>query len=186
MTISPAPRFARPPERIVLVGFMGAGKSTVGPLLAARLGWQFRDLDEWIEAQHGARVADLFRDRGEPFFREAERQAADVAGTLRHHVIATGGGAFTQEATRSALRAGAVAVWLRCDLDTVVARIPDDGSRPLASNRERMTVLLAEREASYRLADLTVDTTDGPPEEIARRIQEAIFGAESVGTKADR
>lgn len=186
MTTSPARPFAEPPARIVLVGFMGAGKSTIGPLLARLLGWEFRDLDAWIEGRHGVKVSDLFRDRGEPFFREEERQAALETHHLARHVIAAGGGAFAQEATREALRQGAATVWLRCDIDTALDRIPSDGSRPLAANRERMRSLLVEREASYRLADLTVDTTDGPPDEVARRIQGALFGPQSVGTIADR
>src|SRR5688572_18276814 len=103
------------PQRIVLVGFMGCGKSTVGAELARRLGWGFRDLDRWIEARRGLTVARIFRRHGEAFFREEERRAARAAARLRRHVVAAGGGAFAQEGTREILQKGSLTVWLRCD-----------------------------------------------------------------------
>lgn len=163
------------PRRIVLIGFMGAGKSTIGRALAARLGWSFRDMDAWIEAQNGASVAEIFRKRGESFFREEERRVAEEARALSRHVLSAGGGAFASPATRDALRDGASTIWLRCDLETILQRIDGDASRPLAAGRERMLALLAEREASYRLADLTMDTADAPPGDIADRILQALF-----------
>jgi shikimate kinase len=164
-----------PAERIVLVGFMGTGKSTIGRSLAERLGWAFRDMDAWIEERVGLSVAEIFRDRGEPFFREEERRVALETRTLRHHVIATGGGAFADPATRAALQDGAATVWLRCDIETILQRVGGDASRPLAAGRERMATLLADRESSYRLAELTVDTADAPPGEVAERIVKALF-----------
>jgi shikimate kinase len=163
------------PERIVLVGFMGSGKSTVGPLLAARLGWGFRDLDAWIEERAGRSVAELFRE-GEEGFRRLEAEAAREAAGLTNHVIAAGGGAFVRSETRELLRSGpAATVWLRCGLPALLARVPQDGSRPLAGSRETMAGLLAERESSYRQADWTVDTTMAAPDEVARTIVEAVF-----------
>jgi shikimate kinase len=163
------------PERIVLVGFMGSGKSTVGPLLAARLGWGFRDLDAWIEARAGRSIAELFRE-GEEGFRRLEAEAAREAGALTNHVIAAGGGALVAAETRERLRSGrAVTVWLRCGLPALLARIPPDGSRPLAGSRETMAALLAERESSYRQADWTVDTTTAAPDEVARAIVGIVF-----------
>ena len=107
----------RRPQRIVLVGFMGAGKSTVGAALAERLGWAFLDLDRWIEERHGlTRGRDLPRPgRGRSSATRSAR-AARAASRLRRHVVAAGGGAFAQPGTREALRAGAFTVWLRCDL----------------------------------------------------------------------
>ena len=163
------------PQRIVLVGFMGCGKSTVGAELARRLGWGFRDLDRWIEEKHGLTVAQIFRRHGEAFFREEERRAARAAARLRRYVVAAGGGAFAPEATREALQAGSVTVWLRCDAGVLGRRIHRDASRPLAADRDRMLRLLAEREPSYRLADLAVDSSRAAPEEVARRIAEAAF-----------
>jgi shikimate kinase len=160
------------PERVVLVGFMGSGKSTVGPLLAAELGWGFRDLDAWIEAREGQAVADIFRERGEPEFRALELQAAREAASLRRHVVAAGGGAFAQEATRKLLQEGAVTVWLRCGLDALWARVGGDGRRPLAANRATMAAILQAREPFYGLADMAVDTTRSPPGDVVHRIVE--------------
>jgi shikimate kinase len=171
------------PARIVLVGFMGSGKSTVGPLLAARLGWGFRDLDAWIEARAGRRIAELFRD-GEEGFRELEAEAARQAAGLTRHVVASGGGAFARPETRALLRSGpATCVWLRAGLDTLLARTPGDGSRPLAGSRETMARLLAERESSYRKADWIVDTTTAAPEEVARTIVELVFSEAPRATR---
>jgi shikimate kinase len=152
---------------------MGSGKTTVGAAVARRLGWEFRDLDRWIEDRHGLTVAEIFRRHGEPFFRQEERRAARAAGRLRRHVVAAGGGAFAAEDTRAALQKGAVTVWLRCGETALWRRLPHDGSRPLAADRGTMRRLLAEREPSYRLADLVVDTSRAAPEEVARRIVEA-------------
>jgi len=160
-------------DRIVLVGFMGAGKSTVGPLVARTLRWGFRDLDAWIEAESGRPVAEIFAAEGEAAFRARELEAARRAGALTRHVIAAGGGAFAQDETRQTLSAGALTVWLQCSEPALLARIPDDGSRPLAANRERMRAILTEREACYGLADLAVDTTSLAPEAVAARIVEA-------------
>jgi shikimate kinase len=165
------------PERIVLVGFMGVGKTTVGRRLAERLGWTFLDLDAWIEEQEKTTVARIFAERGETYFRERERLAALRTHALSRHVVAAGGGAFTQPPTREALQRGAKTVWLRCDLDGVLARIAADTAtgRPLAADRERMRALLAGREPHYRLADLIVDTTDTAPDAVAERIVKDLF-----------
>jgi shikimate kinase len=158
------------PPRIVLVGFMGAGKSTVGPQVAQALDWSFLDLDRRLEERLGGSVADLFRTRGEAAFREEERRLAVEAAGLDRHVIAAGGGAFAQAATRDALKAGgAFTVWLRCGLPAVLARIPPDGSRPLARDRETISQLFAERESSYRQADCAVDAEQSP-EAVAREV----------------
>jgi shikimate kinase len=161
------------PTRVVLVGFMGAGKSTVGPLVAQRLGWTFLDLDDDIEAATRRTVPEIFATDGEAAFRAAERAAAERAGRRERLVLATGGGAFTVPETRRVLQQGAMTVWLRCTLDALLARIPTDGSRPLAANRATIGPLLAGREPSYALADLTVDTTHTAPADAARIIAEA-------------
>lgn len=163
-------------ERIVLVGFMGSGKTAVGGELARLLGWAFRDMDRSIEARTGLTIAETFRERGEAFFREEERRAALEASRMKDCVVAAGGGAFAVPETREALQKGAVTVWLKCDLPTLLERIPHDGSRPLAANRETMARLLAEREASYRLADLVVDAS-GAISEIALRVRAVVSAA---------
>jgi shikimate kinase len=169
------------PARVVLVGFMGAGKSTVGPLVARRLGWAFLDLDDDVEAAAGRTVPEIFATDGEAAFRAAERAAAERASSRERLVLATGGGAFTVPETRSVLQRGALTVWLRCGLDALLARIPADGSRPLAANRATIGPLLAGREPSYALADLTVDTTRTAPVEVARIIAEAATGGHREG-----
>ena len=150
------------PTRVVLVGFMGAGKSTVGPEVARALDFRFLDLDRAIERRLGLSVPELFRTRGEAAFRAEELLEARAAASLERHVIAVGGGAFAQAETRDALRSGAFSVWLRCGLDTVYDRITTDGSRPLAVDRATIGELFAQRESSYRQADRVVDAEQSP------------------------
>ena len=167
---------AEAPARVVLVGFMGAGKTSVGRSLARRLKWRFVDLDRSIEERAGATIAALFRERGEAAFRALEQDAARAVAGLSRTVVAAGGGAFIAPATRAALQEGALTVWLQCSLDDVLRRVPADGSRPLAGNREIMRALLAEREPSYRQADVAVDTSGLTPREVVDRIVELIEG----------
>jgi len=160
-------------ERIVLVGFMGAGKTTVGRELARRLGWRFVDLDEEIERAAGRSVRDLFRDEGEASFRRRELDEAREAAEQEEVVIAAGGGAFAEDETRSVLQKGAVTVWLRCDLETILDRIGEDPSRPLASDRETMRRLLEQRQPAYEHAQLTFDD-QGTASGLADRILDAL------------
>ena len=163
-----------PRERIVLVGFMGSGKSTVGRRLARQLGWGFLDMDERIEERNGRRVADIFREQGEAAFRQEELRVARELQTATRQVVATGGGAFAQAETREVLRAGAFTVYLAGDFEALARRVPADGSRPLAADREIMRRLLEEREPFYRSADLIVDAT-AAPDAIVARIMAAAF-----------
>lgn len=166
---------AEPPARIILVGFMGSGKSVVGVRLARRLGYQFEDMDRRIEARIGCSIPALFEAQGEEAFRAEEEREATALALLDRRVIATGGGAFASPTTRARLQEGAVTVWIRTDLETLLDRIRPDGSRPLAGNRAIMRTLLAEREPSYRLADLVVDTSRGTtPNGIADRIVDLV------------
>ena len=165
---------AERPTRIVLVGFMGAGKSAVGARLAERLGYEFEDMDQRIEKRTGRTIAALFEERGEEAFRKEERHEAAALAVLERRVVAAGGGAFVHPRTRALLRENALTVWLRCNLEILLRRIPDDGVRPLAGNRAIMRALLAEREPSYRQADLAVDTSEGTPQEVADLIVDLI------------
>jgi shikimate kinase len=174
------------PPRVVLVGFMGSGKSSVGRLLARRLGYRFEDMDRRIEERAGRTIAEIFRDDGEEAFREMEREEARALSRLGERVVAAGGGAFTRPETRALLQEGALTVWLRCDLDRILARVPADGSRPLAGNRAIMRALLAEREPSYRMADAAVDASSGTPREVADRIAALIEGRNRKRTSARR
>ncbi len=167
------------PRRVVLVGFMGAGKTTVGRLLSRELGWGFLDMDRRIEERCGQRISEIFAQRGEACFREEERQVAEEARRLERHVIAAGGGAFAFDGTREALRDGSSSVWLWAPLQVLLRRVRVDGSRPLAANRETIARLFAEREPSYRLADCHVDATAGP-DEVARRVRLTVFRADAA------
>lgn len=158
------------PRRIVLVGFMGSGKTSIGARLAELIGWSFVDLDGLIEERTGRKIAAIFRDSGEPAFRAEERGAAQESVARERRVIAAGGGAFADPETREILKAGSATVYLECDLDTVLDRVPADGSRPLAGNRETMRRLFLARQASYRSADVSVDASRGTPSELALKI----------------
>jgi shikimate kinase len=162
---------------------MGSGKTTLAPLLARELGWDHLDMDQEIERRSGRRVADIFRERGEAAFRAEERAVAAQLASRARLVVAAGGGAFAQPDTREALRRGAAVVWLRCDVDTVMARIPADGSRPLAGSRETIAALYAARESAYRLADFSFDAARLPPEALAREIADAVFPGRPQGAR---
>jgi shikimate kinase len=174
------------PERIVLIGFMGAGKSTIGPQVAQLLGWTFRDMDHLIEERFGLSVPEIFRQHGESVFRAEERRIAEEIGRTPRLVVAAGGGAFTFPDTREALRAGAFTVWLSCELAQILRRIPLDGSRPLAPDHETIVRLYAERQPSYRQADWVVDTTTTGPDVVARAVVDAFLGRGADGPGSAR
>jgi shikimate kinase len=174
------------PSRVVLVGFMGSGKSAVGRILARRLGYRFEDMDRRIEERAGRTIAKIFREEGEEAFRKLEREEALAVSRLAGRVVASGGGAFAETETRAILQKGAVTVWLRCDLERILSRVPADGSRPLAGNRDIMQALLAQREPWYRMADVAVDASAGSPREVAERIVGLIEGRTRKRTSARR
>ncbi|HSD26176.1 MAG TPA: shikimate kinase [Vicinamibacteria bacterium] len=174
------------PSRVVLVGFMGSGKSAAGRVLARRLGYGFEDMDRRIEERAGRTIAEIFRDEGEEAFRRLEQEEALALSRLTHVVVASGGGAFVRPETRALLQQGALTVWLRCDIGRILARVPPDGSRPLAGNRAIMQALLAAREPSYRMADVAVDASAGSPREVAERIVGLIEGRTRKRTSARR
>ena len=131
-------------------------------------------MDQRIERRTGRSIAAIFEEQGEEAFRAEERREAETLAGLDGRVVATGGGAFARPETRAVLSQGALTVWLECDLETLLRRIPRDGARPLAGNHAIMPALLAEREPSYRLADLAVDASRGTPAEVAERIADLI------------
>lgn len=164
-----------PPRRVVLVGGMGAGKSTVGPLLAHRLGWRFVDLDARIEECAGRSVAEVFRLEGEAGFREREATCTlELAGAERL-VLAPGGGWVADARNPERLGPGSLLVWLRVSAEEALRRLRGQAAgRPLLDAPDPAAVLarlLAEREAMYTRAGLHVDTTGLAPIEVARRIE---------------
>jgi shikimate kinase len=161
-------------DKIYLVGFMAAGKTTVARLLAARLGWRAEDIDELIEARERLTVADVFAKYGEPYFRAAEREILlRLVLPLRHTVVATGGGTFMDPENEMAINLDGASVWLDVPLEAVIARLPSDGRRPLSTDRAQIERLFLMRRAAYSRAHLRVDATV-PPEEIAERILDAV------------
>lgn len=150
---------------IVLVGLMGAGKTTVGRRLAALLHLPFIDADEEIERAAGLKVSEIFELHGEAGFRSGERRVIARLLNGPPHVLATGGGAFMNAETRALVRAQAISVWLRADLDVLMRRVEKRDTRPLLREgdpRQTMERLMAERYPVYAEADLTVDSNNGP------------------------
>lgn len=146
---------------IYITGFMGSGKTTVGRLVAERLGWEFVDLDRDIEAHEHEAVASIFETRGEAEFRRIETAA--IRRWLQKiergmpTVIALGGGAFVQPMNYEILGNNGISVWLDCSLDVVEARIADAGDRPLARDRETFRRLYTERKVLYGRADYRIN-----------------------------
>lgn len=162
---------------IVLVGLMGCGKSCVGRRLAARLGIPFVDSDAEFEIAAGCSISEFFAKFGEPAFREGERKV--IARLLEGPpcVLATGGGAFCDPDTRARIRAGAVSVWLRADLDLLVKRTSGRDHRPLLKTgdpREILSRLMDARYPLYAQADIAVDSTDEPPEVTVAKVQDEL------------
>jgi shikimate kinase len=161
-------------DKIYLVGFMAAGKTTVARALASRLGWRAEDIDELIEARERRTVADIFARSGEPYFRALERDILHLLLPLRHVVVATGGGTFMDPDNRVAINVDGVSVWLDVPLEELVARLPADGRRPLAADRTQMERLYALRQSAYAHAQIHIDARGAHPEAVAERILEAV------------
>lgn len=161
-------------DKIYLVGFMGAGKSSVAAALGARLNWQVKDLDERIEDHEGRSIFQIFDQDGEKFFRQLERTALMALRAQRNTVVATGGGTFVDPFNRSTINRDGTSVWLDVSFETAVARIPADGSRPLAADRTAMRILLADRRAAYGLAHYRIDADTLNVDELAERLIERL------------
>lgn len=178
MTQDVAEEVARALDRpVVLVGLMGAGKSCVGRRLAARLGIAFLDADIEFEAAAGCSISEFFGKFGEAAFREGERKVIARLMDGPPCVLATGGGAFCDAETRTRIKGGALSVWIRADLDLLVKRTAGRDHRPLLKQgdpREILSRLMQARYPLYAEADITVDTTDEPPEVTVAQILERL------------
>ncbi len=169
-----AARLTRP---VVRVGLMGVGKSTVGRKLAAQLGRDFIDADDAIVEAAQMSIAEIFAQFGEPYFRDGERRVIARLIDEGHGVIATGGGAFVDPATRALILERGIAVWIDADIDTLVERTARRNTRPLLRNgnpREILTRLAAERAPFYAEAPIRVTSENGPHADTARTILKAI------------
>lgn len=159
--------------RIYLVGFMGAGKTTVGRLLATRLGTDFVDLDLEIEREQARTIKEIFASEGEQYFRQCERAALARMRSLPDVVVATGGGTFTFPENRTLIEEGGVSVHLAAPFDVIASRIRSrHEDRPLFRNEEAAFELYKARQVHYRLADVAVAITQT---ETAREIAERVI-----------
>jgi len=166
-------------RRIVLTGFMGSGKSTVGPLLAARLGWRFVDVDDVIEAEAGVKIAELFARQGEAAFRQREHEAIARLAEGEELVLALGGGAIETEKNRAVLLEGegTLLVHLEVELETTLRRCAGtEGTRPILADRANLAARYEKRLPLYREAHVSVKVDELTPGEAV----EAIVGAAGV------
>jgi len=169
---------------VFLVGFMGAGKSTVGRALSQRLNWMFEDLDDRIERREGRSVAEIFRDSGESEFRRAERAALQSVMKELHggvaRIVALGGGAFVQPENAALFRAtGVHTVFLNASVEELWRRCREQATaaaaeRPLLSSAERFRSLYDERRLAYAKASLRIETVGRTVDEIAAEIMTAL------------
>lgn len=177
---APAPVSGRVPtldKPLVLVGLMGAGKTSIGRRLAHRLGLPFVDADQEIEKAAGCSINDIFDRYGEASFREGERRVIARLLDQPPHVLSTGGGAFMAPDTRALIAERALSVWLRADLDLLVARTARRDTRPLlrgGNPRDVLARLIEERYPIYAQAHITIDSGDRPAEATVDRVLAAI------------
>lgn len=162
---------------IVLVGLMGAGKTTIGRRLAARLKLPFQDADREIEAAAGMTIADIFAVYGEPHFRDGEQRV--IARLLQDGpmVLATGGGAYMNAATRARIAETGVSIWLRADFDVLMRRVRKRSNRPLLKTPDpegTMRRLIEMRSPIYALADLAIDSHEAPHDRVVQDALEAL------------
>ena len=160
-------------DKLYLVGFMGAGKTTVARALGRRIGWRVEDVDERIETRERRSVATIFAQDGEVRFRQVEREVLDELLPMRDAIVATGGGTFAEPDNRSAMLANGAVAWLDVPFERLVDRLPPDGRRPLAADRTQMEQLYQRRQVAYSQAHVRVDAAK-PVDEILERLLEWI------------
>lgn len=191
-TLTPVPLAER---SIVLVGLMGAGKTTVGRRLAKRLDLPFRDADAEIEEAAGETIPEIFERHGEAAFRTGERRVIARLLGSEPHILATGGGAYMDPVTRANIAARGISIWLKADLDVLMKRIGKRGDRPLLQTGDphaTMKRLMDQRYPVYAQADITIESLEGPHdtvvEEIVEKLKEYcpdLTGRDNAGQKDD-
>jgi shikimate kinase len=144
-------------DKVYLVGFMGAGKTTVARALAKRLDWQAADLDELIEKREHQTVAEIFAKQGETYFRAVERAVLLEQVGSRHLVVATGGGTFVDPQNLALINRDGVSAWLDVPLELLIMRVPPGGRRPLAADRVEFERLYLARRGAYERAHVRID-----------------------------
>jgi len=158
-------------DKLYLVGFMGAGKTTVARALGKRTGWRVEDIDERIESREHRTVASIFSQQGEPYFRQLERLALGELLPLRHIVVATGGGTFVEPDNRALMLADGAVAWLDLPLAQIIERVPADGRRPLAADRTQMEQLFTRRQLAYAHAHVRIDAARPVAEVVGRLLE---------------
>jgi shikimate kinase len=164
-------------RNIILTGFMATGKTSVGRGLAARLGYEFADLDALIEAEAGMSVPQIFAAQGEPAFRDLEAHMVERAANRTGCVVATGGGAIVNPRNLEALKRSGLVIALTADPEIILSRIGRDEDRPMlrgGEKRERIRLLLEARAPAYAQADLTIDTSDRTVDEVVGHLVELL------------
>lgn len=164
---------ARNIRNLALIGFMGAGKSVVGQFVAGHLGFEFVDTDVLVEAETGRRISDIFREEGEPAFRERERAVVNKLASRQQTVIATGGGLVTYRDNLDLLKSHALAVCLWASPETIYERVRGHNHRPLLQDPDplaKIRALLAAREPFYRQADVLINTESRSVREVGLQV----------------
>jgi shikimate kinase len=160
-------------DKLYLVGFMGAGKSTTAAALGRRIGWRTEDIDSRIEARERRSVATIFSQDGEAYFRTVEKQVLHELLPERNVVVAAGGGTFVEPENRVVMLADGAVAWLDIPLSCVVERVPRDGRRPLAADLVQLEQLYLRRRAAYVDAHVRIDASK-PSAEVVERLLEWI------------
>ena len=172
---------------IVLIGMMGAGKTSIGRRLANALHLPFLDADTEIEKAANLSIPEIFENYGEAHFREGEQRVIARLLAGGPAVLATGGGAFMNAETRQSCRDGAITIWLKADVEVMLDRVRKKGTRPLLKGRDperRMRELLMEREPTYALADIVIGSREGPHLAVVSDILAALDARLGEGVKA--
>ena len=161
-------------NNIILVGFMGTGKSTIGKLLASQPGWQFADTDEVVEHQAGMPIAELFSSHGEVYFRSLESKVVQELLNGNKQVLSTGGGAVLAEQNRTCMLQNGFVIALKAAPEEIIRRVSNDPNRPLLQGdlQERVHTLLEQRKHAYDFAQAEIDTTNLTTEQIVNQIMQ--------------
>ena len=167
-------------KNVILIGFMGTGKTSTGKMLASKLGCAFMDMDQKIEEEAGMRIPEIFAQQGEDYFRQLEWELVERLSARRNAVISTGGGTVKNLANVEALKSSGVMVCLKANVDTVLERTKSRGTRPVldraddGDRRQAVEKLLKEREALYQQADFSVDTSELSPLQVVEIITKTL------------
>lgn len=174
-------------KSLVLVGLMGAGKSTIGRRLAKEMGLEFRDSDTEISEAAGCSISDIFDIHGEEIFRDLEKRIMSKLVAAPPMVIATGGGAFMNATIRELIQGGAISIWLKADLEVLLERVSRRNTRPLlekGDKRDILSRLMEERYPVYGQAHIMVESDEGSHEKVVERILAALNDFTGAGAHA--